>query len=111
MLGQRPPQHRRRQIAPEYAFLIARLLFDQAPARAAERGRYMVQYVRCRFVHRLEAGAIQTEGEIDVLEVAAEIFWEQADAIEGRPPIEAGGRAGAEDAAWFEIGRRDRLAM
>src|SRR5262245_35811394 len=68
------------------------------------RGADVVQDARRRLEHGAVAGALQTTGEIDILEIAAERFGKQADLQERGSAIEAARRAGAEDGAWLGVG-------
>src|ERR1043165_4535438 len=111
MLRQRTPKCRCRDVAPEHAFLVARLLFDQAPALPAKRSGNVVQHARCRLIHRSVTGTAKPKCEIDVLKVAAEFLGEQARFIQGGAAIETGGRAGAEHRAWGKKLRAHRAAV
>src|SRR5262245_22420598 len=66
---------------------------------------------RCRLELDPVTGPVQTEGEIDVLEIGAEAFGKAANMEQGCPPVERAGCAGAEDRTGLEIIARDPLAV
>ena len=96
---QRAGQGCGRQVAPEDALLIARLLGKEPSVRPSVRSRDVVKHVRRRLKPDAIAGAIEPKSEIDVFKVGAEALRERTNMQESVAPEESARSAGAEDTA------------
>src|SRR6185437_2586721 len=75
------------------------------------RGRYAIPNARRRIVNNAVTRPVETKGEIDILEVGAELFGEHSHLKQRIPPIERAGSAGAEHVAALQINRGERLSV
>src|SRR6185312_13794544 len=92
---QRPRQPGGRDVSPEHALLIQRLLFEQPAADTVRRGN-PVAYPRRGFVADLEARAVEAKGEIDILEVSAKRLRQPSGGQQRIAAVEGAGAAGPE---------------
>src|SRR5262249_33279080 len=107
----RKPAHARQSadVPPEDPFLVARLLFEY-PARGPfpVTARHALPDRWRRVVRDLEAEPPESERQVHVLEVRAEVFGEAAGPHERFATIERGAGRGAEDGTGLRNGRPDR---
>src|SRR4051794_40618949 len=99
-----------RSIPPKDTFFIVRLLLQQCRA-APIGGRDMMINARGRLVPRFVAGAIETAGQIHILEISSERFGKATDMPQCSAPVERTGRTGAKDAAGGQVRRRERTTV
>jgi len=91
------------EISPKYALFVTGLQFEDAARRpAAIAGGNTMPHHRVRLVDDVEAQAPEAEGEINVLEVRLEVFWETAGAEDCRAAIKRRASRRAEHAAACE---------
>ena len=70
-----------------------------------------MEHPRTWLVFCVPASPVQSEGEIDVLEISAERFRKPADSQESIAPVERTRRAGAEDASCLQMLGTQRPTM
>src|SRR5205823_6234047 len=91
--------------------LVARLLFQEPALRSAVRRGHAVQYLGARLEHGAEAGPLEAERQVHVLEISPEGFRKGAHLEYGGTAVKGTRPAGAEHRAAAQVVRPERLTV